>query len=34
MGIIAAAVAVYIHTTGSAQDSMSDWLNVVLPKMM
>jgi PiT family inorganic phosphate transporter len=29
MGIIAAAVAVYIHTTGSAQDSMSDWLNVV-----
>lgn len=32
MGIIAAAVAVYIHTTGSAQDSMPDWLNVVLPK--
>jgi inorganic phosphate transporter, PiT family len=32
MGIIAAAVAVYIHTTGSAQDSMPEWLNVILPK--
>lgn len=31
MGIIAAAVAVYIHTTGFAQDSMPDWLDVVLP---
>jgi len=31
MGIIAAAVAVYIHTTGSAQDAMPDWLDVVLP---
>lgn len=31
MGIIAAAVAVYIHTTGLAQDSMPDWLDVVLP---
>ncbi len=32
MGIIAAAVAVYIHTTGSAQDAMPEWLDVVLPK--
>ncbi|PDS26288.1 inorganic phosphate transporter [Flavobacterium branchiophilum] len=32
MGIIAAAVAVYIHTTGLAQDSLPDWLDVVLPK--
>ncbi|MFC6096034.1 anion permease [Flavobacterium qiangtangense] len=31
MGIIAAAVAVYIHTTGSAQDAMPEWLDVVLP---
>jgi len=31
MGIIAAAVAVYIHTTGLAQDSMPEWLDVVLP---
>lgn len=30
MGIIAAAVAVYIHTTN--QVNMPDWLNVVLPK--
>jgi PiT family inorganic phosphate transporter len=30
MGIIAAAVAVYIHTTGHGQ-VMPDWLNVVLP---
>jgi len=32
MGIIAAAVAVYIHTSGAAQESMPDWLNVILPK--
>lgn len=32
MGIIAAAVAVYIHTSGQAQESMPDWLNVILPK--
>ncbi len=32
MGIIAAAVAVYIHTTGLAQESMPEWLNVILPK--
>jgi PiT family inorganic phosphate transporter len=31
MGIIAAAVAVYIHTTGQAQDAMPEWLDVVLP---
>jgi len=31
MGIIAAAVAVYIHTTGLSQDSMPHWLDVVLP---
>ncbi|HEX8575267.1 MAG TPA: inorganic phosphate transporter [Flavobacterium sp.] len=31
MGIIAAAVAVYIHTSGVSQESMPDWLNVVLP---
>ena len=30
MGIIAAAVAVYIHTTGHGE-VMPDWLNVVLP---
>ncbi len=32
MGIIAASVAVYIHTSGLAQESMPDWLNVMLPK--
>ncbi|HMI06413.1 MAG TPA: inorganic phosphate transporter [Flavobacterium sp.] len=32
MGIIAAAVAVYIHTSGVAQESLPEWLNVVLPK--
>ncbi len=32
MGIIAAAVAVYIHTSGVAQESLPDWLNVILPK--
>ena len=32
MGIIAAAVAVYIHTSGLTQESMPDWLNVILPK--
>ena len=32
MGIIAAAVAVYIHTSGLAQESMPEWLNVILPK--
>ncbi len=32
MGIIAAAVAVYIHTSGLAQGSMPNWLNVILPK--
>ncbi|OCB70219.1 inorganic phosphate transporter [Flavobacterium crassostreae] len=31
MGIIAAAVAVFIHTTGAAQESMPEWLDVVLP---
>ncbi len=31
MGIIAAAVAVYINTSGVAQESMPDWLNVILP---
>ena len=31
MGIIAAAVAVYIHTSGVAQESMPAWLNVILP---
>ena len=31
MGIIAAAVAVYIHTSGAAQSSMPEWLDVVLP---
>jgi len=31
MGIIAAAVAVYIHTTGQTQESMDAWLNVILP---
>ena len=31
MGIIAAAVTVYIHTSGVAQASMPDWLDVMLP---
>ena len=31
MGIIAAAVTVYIHTSGITQDSLPDWLDVVLP---
>jgi PiT family inorganic phosphate transporter len=31
MGIIAAAVAVYIHTSGVTQESLPDWLNVILP---
>ncbi|MEP7094704.1 MAG: inorganic phosphate transporter [Flavobacterium sp.] len=31
MGIIAAAVAVYIHTSGVTQASLPDWLQVVLP---
>ena len=31
MGIIAAAVAVYIHTNGLSQENMPEWLNVVLP---
>ena len=29
MGIIAAAVTVYIHTTGIAQDSLPNWLDVL-----
>ena len=32
MGIIAAAVAVYIRTANVAQESLPAWLNVVLPK--
>jgi len=32
MGIIAAAVAVYIHTSGVTQESLPSWLNVILPK--
>jgi PiT family inorganic phosphate transporter len=32
MGIIAAAVAVYIHTSGIAAGALPEWLNVVLPK--
>jgi len=32
MGIIAAAVAVYIHSSGVTQESMPEWLNVILPK--
>ena len=32
MGIIAAAVAVYIQTSGVSQESLPDWLDVVLPK--
>lgn len=31
MGIIAAAVAVYINTSGITVDNMPDWLHVVLP---
>ena len=31
MGIIATAVAVYIHTSGVAQESLPEWLNVILP---
>lgn len=31
MGIIAAAVAVYIHTSGVSVESMPEWLQVVLP---
>ncbi len=31
MGIIAAAVAVYINTSGVSQESMPDWLDVILP---
>ncbi len=31
MGIIAAAVAVYIHTNGVSVDTMPSWLHVVLP---
>jgi PiT family inorganic phosphate transporter len=31
MGIIAAAVAVYINTSGQTQESMDAWLNVILP---
>jgi len=32
MGIIAAAVAVYIHTSGVTAESMPSWLQVVLPQ--
>jgi PiT family inorganic phosphate transporter len=32
MGIIAAAVAVYIQTSGVSQESLPNWLDVVLPK--
>ncbi|RTY94900.1 inorganic phosphate transporter [Flavobacterium sp. GT3R68] len=31
MGIIAAAVAVYIHTSGITVDTLPEWLHVVLP---
>jgi PiT family inorganic phosphate transporter len=31
MGIIAAAVTVYIHTSGISQDMLPDWLDVVPP---
>ncbi len=31
MGIIAAAVTVYIHQTGIAQNALPDWLDVMLP---
>lgn len=32
MGIIAAAVAVYIHTSGVSQEALPEWLDVILPK--
>ena len=32
MGIIAAAVAVYIHTSGVTQEALPEWLDVILPK--
>lgn len=32
MGIIAAAVAVYIHTSGVSPDSLPSWLDVALPE--
>ena len=32
MRIIAAAVAVYIHTSGVTQEALPDWLDVILPK--
>ncbi len=32
MGIIAAAVTVYIHQSGVSQESLPDWLDVILPK--
>lgn len=32
MGIIAAAVAVYINTSGVSQADLPSWLNVILPK--
>lgn len=31
MGIIAAAIIVYVHQSGVTMDSMPDWLHVVLP---
>ncbi len=31
MGIIAAAVVVYIHTSGVSMDSLPSWLHVILP---
>ena len=31
MGIIAAAVTVYIHTSGVSQESLPNWLDVILP---
>lgn len=33
MGIIAAAVVVYIHTSGLPMDSLPSWLHVVLPSV-
>lgn len=33
MGIIAAAVVVYIHTSGVAMDSLPSWLHVALPSV-
>ena len=33
MGIIAAAVVVYIHTSGHAMESLPTWLHVVLPSV-